>query len=78
MPLFDVCCETHGKQEVFSNSVPLGCPLCSKPVKRLWTAPPGVVVDFRAGWDPGAGKVFNTKRERDNWVAEKGVKRQNH
>ena len=74
MPYFDVLCDVHGRQEVY-GSVSKGCPSCGRKVKRLWTAPPKVVVDFREGWDMGAGKVFNTKRERDNWVAEKGIRR---
>jgi hypothetical protein len=73
MPFFDVRCDIHGRQEV--TSVSQGCPLCGKKVKRLWTAPPKIVVDFRDGWDMGAGKYFNTKMERDNWVAEKGIRR---
>jgi hypothetical protein len=74
MPYFDVLCPTHGKQEVFGS---VGCPLCSDPVKRLWSNPPKIVVDFTAGWDPGAGRVFSTKRERDNWVSSKGIRRLN-
>lgn len=75
MPTFDVLCDIHGRQEVLTDSVPKGCPLCQRPVKRLWTAPPKIVVDFRDGWDMGAGKYFATKRERDNWIAEKGIRR---
>jgi len=33
------------------------------------------VVDFSPGWDPGAGKNFYEKRERDNWLASKGSKK---
>lgn len=74
MPYFDVACAKHGRQEVF-GSVPTGCPLCGSKVKRLWSNPPKIVVDFTSGWDMGAGRYFDTKRARDNWVAQKGIRR---
>jgi len=31
-------------------------------------------VDFKPGYDLGAGRVFNTKMERENWLSEKGYR----
>lgn len=76
MPRFDVLCPEHGVQEVFGRDPDhLGCPLCSSSVKRVWSRPASFRIDFTEGWDPGAGKNFATKQERDNWVAESGSRR---
>ena len=78
MPFYDVLCKEHGRQEVFENSVPEGCPscpLCGGKAKRMWNSPPRFVTDFTPGWDMGAGRNFYEKRERDNWLASKGSKK---
>ena len=76
MPFFDVLCADHGEQETFSQApADLGCPICNKPVKRVWSAPPKAVIEFRDGWDMGAGRNFYTKRERDNWLVENGKRK---
>lgn len=76
MPFFDVQCAEHGKQETFSqSSADLECPVCEKPSKRLYTAPPRAIVEFRDGWDMGAGENFSTKRDRDNWLAAHGKRK---
>jgi hypothetical protein len=41
----------------------------------MWSGGFKINVDFSSGWDMGAGRYFNTKRERDNWIAEKGTRR---
>lgn len=49
-------------------------------MRRLYTLsrytkpPKGFRVDFRAGYDWGAGQHFDTKSQRDNWEATRGVK----
>ena len=61
----------------------LRCPTCLKPVRRNWmisrgrpgSTQPRPVLDFRDGWDMGAGKYFSTKRQRDNWISETGKRR---
>lgn len=71
MPFFDVMCAEHGEQETFSHTpADLRCPICNEIVKRLWSAPPMAIMEFRYGWDMGAGRNFYTKRERDNWLTE--------
>lgn len=76
MPFFDVQCAEHGKQETFSHTpADLRCPLCDTKAKRLWSAPPQFVMEFRYGWDMGAGRNFYSKRERDNWLSENGKRK---
>ncbi len=77
MPLFDICCDRHGKQEVLSStSDSLDCPVCGQKAERLYTKGRiKIVMDFTDGWDSGAGRYFATARERNNWVAEKGIRR---
>jgi hypothetical protein len=77
MPLFDIICEEHGKQEVLSSSSDsLDCPLCKRTPRRLWTKDVmKIVIDFTPGWDMGAGRNFSTRSERDNWVAMKGIRK---
>lgn len=33
------------------------------------------IVDFRAGWDPGLGMYVDTKRQRENELRVRGLKR---
>lgn len=72
MPFFDVICADHGRQETFSHSpADLRCPLCDLLAKRVWSAPPRAIIEFRDGFDPGFGQYISTKRERDNLLAQK-------
>ena len=76
MPFFDVLCPEHGRQETFSQSpTDLGCPSCGKSAKRVWSAPPRAVIEFRDGFDMGAGQYFPTKRDRDNWLSANGKRK---
>lgn len=76
VPFFDVLCAEHGKQETFSlTPADLCCPLCSIPAKRVWSAPPKAIVEFRDGWDMGAGRNFYSKRDRDNWLVQNGKRK---
>lgn len=76
MPLFDVSCPAHGQQEVLAkDSSSLACPVCGSRVERAFSSPPVFRMDFRSGWDMGAGRYFSTKRERDNWIAEAGTRK---
>ena len=76
MPFFDVLCAEHGQQETFSQSpADLRCPLCDLPATRVWSAPPVAVMEFREGWDSGAGVHFSTKHDRDNWLAANGKRK---
>jgi hypothetical protein len=76
MPIFDIECKEHGKQEIMSSGTTMYCPVCEKEAKRLYSIDRmKITVDFTPGWDMGAGKVFNTKMERNNWLAEKNYRR---
>ena len=70
VPFFDVLCAEHGLQETFSQSpADLVCPICENKATRIYSAPPKAIVEFRDGWDSGAGQHFSTKRDRDNWLS---------
>jgi hypothetical protein len=76
MPIVDVRCDEHGIQEIFASSLSrLSCPLCQKQAKRVWTAPATYRMDFRSGWDMGAGKNFYSKRDRENWISTSDSRR---
>jgi hypothetical protein len=77
MPFVDVDCPEHGRLETFHLHIPatdaFSCPICGEPASRAWTWNGGFTLDFRDGYDAGAGAHFNTARERDNHLAEKGL-----
>ncbi len=76
MPFFDVLCAEHGRQEVFSHTPSsMECPLCKGPAKRVWSAPPRAIIEFRDGFDMGAGQNFYSKRDRDNWLSANGKRK---
>lgn len=50
------------------------CPKCGEDMRRVYT-PFTTVVEFRSGWDMGAGKYFDTKRERDTYLSVKGLRK---
>jgi putative FmdB family regulatory protein len=75
--IYRFACPRHGDFEEIRSikafTRELKCPECGR-VSSLVIAPPGKHrVDFREGWNGGAGKNFATKRERDNWMREKNV-----
>ena len=77
MPMYPFLCPEHGEQEVFGGfdkASEATCEQCGKPMTRLYT-PFSFTVDFTPGWQPAFGKYVDTKRERDNLVAEKGLVR---
>ena len=77
MPVYPFVCPEHGAVEVmggFDQAANSGCPQCGQAMTRDWTiSEVSHVVDFRPGWQPAFGKYVDTKRERDNLVAEKGL-----
>jgi hypothetical protein len=76
MPLFDASCPEHGHQEIFSSShEKLECLVCGRRVERRYSSPPSFKADFTYGWDMGAGRYFDTKAQRDNWMREAHVRR---
>lgn len=47
---------------------------CGGVAKRVWTTF-GIDVDFKDGFDEFAGAYFSTKKERDNFLAENGLRK---
>jgi len=75
--IYPFSCPEHGEHEIVGGvdkATSADCPVCGAPMRRLYTAVP-YTVDFSPGWQPAFGKWVETKRERDNLVAEKGLKR---
>lgn len=75
MPIYPFLCPDHGEVEIFGGfdkASDAKCPKCNKKMQRKFT-PVKHVVDFSPGWQPAFGKWVETKRERDNLVAEKGL-----
>lgn len=83
-------CEKCGKEteELFWKDYPrsIPCPRCGgKAVYRISDTryaklgdrqPKRYKVDFRSGeYDLAAGRVFNSKKERENWLVESGSTR---
>jgi hypothetical protein len=76
VPLFDVFCTEHGTQEILApDSFTLTCPVCSRRVERLFSSPPTFKAEFSDGWDMGLGRSFYCQRERDNYIAQKNIRR---
>lgn len=77
MPLVGYNCKKHGYFDCFHKfeDVYKGeCPVCGSEGSRVWE-PSMFVVDFRDGFDPGLGEYVATKRQRDNLVAERNLRR---
>lgn len=74
MPLYDIKCEKHGKQEILSSVTShFACPSCDRPAHRVFSiGRVKIKEDFIPGWDMGAGRNFYSARERNNFLAEKG------
>jgi len=79
MPLVEFQCKKH---EVFSEVLSpsqeyrASCPICHQEGRRLWSDF-NFSVTFNAGYDVAADRNFNSERQRDNWLAEKGWKKKN-
>lgn len=78
MPLRGYRCETcgHETDELFPNGYPstIECERCGE-VANYFVGAALYRVDFRDGYDWGAGAYFNTKRERDTYADKKGLRR---
>ena len=77
MPIFEFSCECGERAEEIQGANEehaLTCK-CGKPMRRLFSAGQKIKIDFTPGLDVQAGKVFTTKRERDNFLAEKNWER---
>lgn len=77
MPLREYECPTHGRfEELFYGDYPrtIPCPKCSQQSRIVFSIPT-FRFDFRYGWDPGAGRGFDSARQRDNYLAEHGLEK---
>ena len=50
------------------------CPACRHKAQRVFSLG-AFTVDFRAGFDVGLGRYVNTKMERENFIAERGIRK---
>lgn len=74
MPLIEFQCKTHGlftRMFSLNQEYQAKCPICQKAAIRKFS-PPLIRMGFRSGWDTQAGEYFDTQRQRDNWLSEKG------
>jgi hypothetical protein len=77
MPLREYYCSRCGrvKDELYGNRYPKTLPCDCGGVSRYRFGAPVFRVNFRYGWDVGAGKYFNSARQRDNFLAEHNLQR---
>ena len=79
MPIYEWTCPDHGVFEelrsVKAFSKTAKCPECGQvsPIKPSKIGKH--IMDFTAGWNGGAGKHFNTKKDRETWMREKNMAR---
>ena len=77
MPLREYSCPRHGRfEELITGEYPktYPCPKCNCSSRFLFSSV-YYRFDFRYGWDPGAGKGFDSARQRDNHLAEQGLEK---
>lgn len=82
MPMYEFkCTNKKCKTEAFDAYIPVSeiskgaeCPDCGKKAKRIYTSTP-FNFDFKAGFDAGIGKYFNSAKERDNYVGSHNLRR---
>jgi predicted nucleic acid-binding Zn ribbon protein len=77
MPLREYKCTCGNSQdELFSADYP-STMICAKCGGRAKYSFGGATfrVDFRDGYDVGAGEYFNSNRARNNFIAENGLRR---
>lgn len=76
MPIYEYECEDHGIFSEFHHTMDiehfLPCPICGKKSKKIISKPGKHIVDFRPGWNAGAGQYFDKKEERETWIHESG------
>lgn len=75
MPLREFECPEHGRfEELITGDYPQHayCPICNFFAPFVFSSAT-FRVTFQEGWDPGAGKYFDTPRERANFLAENNL-----
>lgn len=74
MPYYEYICPDHGAFDLFqkmSEERKGMCPKCGIP-SRFHITGVSFKIDFKPGWDAGFGKWIDTKKQRENLLAEKG------
>lgn len=79
MPIYTYFCDECRKEydvlQPISNKHSYKCEKCGTQTRRVFTAPATFRMDFTPGWDVGLGQYVDTKRQRENIMAEKGLAR---
>ena len=74
MPFYEYKCPRHGIYESYKSVKQFSqwehCPKCGEGAKLVFSKLAKHIVDFTAGWNGGAGKNFNSKKERETWMRE--------
>jgi putative FmdB family regulatory protein len=78
MQIYPYKCEACGElvellQAVQGKHLEAECK-CGGVAKRVWTTF-GIDVDFKDGYDEGAGAYFSTKRDRENFLSKNGLRK---
>jgi putative FmdB family regulatory protein len=68
----DECKNVFEKWQSMEEKHEASCPECKRKARRIYH-PNAFRFDFNYGWDPGAGRYFDSARQRDNHLAEKGL-----
>jgi putative FmdB family regulatory protein len=79
MPFFEHRCPKHGVFEHYASIKQFTkvreCPDCGSPSPLIFSKLGKHIVDFTAGWNGGAGKHFDSKKDRETWMREKNMVR---
>ena len=79
MPFYEHKCPKHGVFEHYTSvkqfTKSRECPDCGAASPLVFSKLGKHIVDFTAGWNGGAGKVFNSKKDRETWMREKNMVR---
>jgi putative FmdB family regulatory protein len=77
VPIYQYKCECGNAVEELQgiNAEHVFTCSCGKQMKRIFGGGQAIRIDFTPGFDVQAGKNFGTKRERDNFLAERNWER---
>jgi len=77
MPIYEFKCpECEKVVEVFQHSTTQKEEICECGAVMKWKPSGfGFTFDFKSGWDMGLGEYVDTKKQRDDFVREKGLVR---
>lgn len=78
MPFYEFICDCGNEFEemlsIKDDTVGV-CPKCGKKTRKQHYSLGGFYFDFKEGFDYGLGEYCASARQRDNYAAEKGLKR---